>query len=209
MATLPVKSPCTLTIISRGSPLILLIVAVHGGCCRIFGIWNNRLPSYPFWNIIWGIIGWVPTRAISLWPSVFLEMSIFTTLVTSHILPGRLPSSISTTIFTAIDPEINLLQSLVDRLINGHSVCLRKWRLVLRLFFAGSRFPPLLIHNIVVFSCSFLYKGIIGCELILWYDIHVTHTNFLDKLRNFLVLLNKPQRESGVRSILKDVSDVP
>ena len=38
VAILPVKSPCTLTIIARGAPLVLLVVAVHGGCCQIFDI---------------------------------------------------------------------------------------------------------------------------------------------------------------------------
>ena len=30
MAILPVKSPCTLTIIARGAPFVLLVVAGHG-----------------------------------------------------------------------------------------------------------------------------------------------------------------------------------
>ena len=34
VAILPVKS---LTIIARGAPLVLLVVAGHGGCCQIFG----------------------------------------------------------------------------------------------------------------------------------------------------------------------------
>ena len=38
MAILPVKYPCALTIIAIGAPLVLLIVAGHGGCCKIFGI---------------------------------------------------------------------------------------------------------------------------------------------------------------------------
>ena len=38
MAILPVKSPCTLTIIARDAPLVLVVVAGHGGCCQIFGI---------------------------------------------------------------------------------------------------------------------------------------------------------------------------
>ena len=32
MAILPVKSPCTLTIIARDAPLLLLVVAGHGAC---------------------------------------------------------------------------------------------------------------------------------------------------------------------------------
>ena len=38
MAILLAKSPCTLTIIERGAPLVLLVVAGHGGGCKIFGI---------------------------------------------------------------------------------------------------------------------------------------------------------------------------
>ena len=168
MDILPVKSPCTLTIITIGAPIVLLFVAGHGGCCQIFGIWDNRLLSNPLWNIVGGLLGWVPTRAISLWPAVFLDMALFATLVTSHILPGKLPSSRATNISTSAALEINLCQSFVDRLFNGHSLCLRKWRLVLRLLFAGSRFPPLWIHKIAVFSCSLLYKGLIGYEILLW-----------------------------------------
>ena len=38
MAILPVKSPCTLTIIARGEPFVLPVVAGHVGCCQIFFI---------------------------------------------------------------------------------------------------------------------------------------------------------------------------
>ena len=38
MAILPVKSPCTLTIIARGALLVLLVIAGHGGCCQILVI---------------------------------------------------------------------------------------------------------------------------------------------------------------------------
>ena len=177
----------------RCTPLVLLSVAVHSGCCQIFGIWENRLLSHPFWKLICGLLGWVPNRAISLLPAVFLDMALFTTLVASYIWPVRWPSSRATTISTAEAFEINLLQSLVDLMFNNHSVYLRKWRLVLRIFFASSRFPPLWIHKIAVFSRRLLYKGLIGYEILLWYDIHVTHTKFPDKLRNFIVLLNSPQ----------------
>ena len=192
MYILPVKSPCTLTIIARIAPLVLLIAAGHGGCWKIFGIWNNRLLSHPLWKLIWGLLGWVPTRAFSLWPAVFLDIENFTTLVTSHIWPGRWSSSRATTIPTAAALEINLFQSLVYQMLNGHSICLWKWRLISRLLFAGSRFSPLWIHKIAVLSRSLLHKELIGYELLLWYDIHVTHTKFFDKLRNLLVLMNSP-----------------
>ena len=38
MAILPVKSPCTLTIIAIDAPLVLLVVAGRAGCCQVFGI---------------------------------------------------------------------------------------------------------------------------------------------------------------------------
>ena len=209
MAILPVKSPCTLTIIARGSAIVLLVFAGHGGCCKIFGIWNNRLLSNPLWKLVCVILGWVPTRAISLWPEVFLDVALYFTLVTSHIWSGRWPSSRYILISVVAYIEVNPIQILVDLLINCHSICLQKWRLFLRLFFAGSRFPPLWIYNIAVFSCSLLYRELTGCDILLWYDIHVTDTKFLDKLRNLLVLLNFPKTESGVRSFLKDTSDVP
>ena len=174
MAILPVKSPCTLTIIARGAPLVLLVSSVHSGCCRILGIWDNRLLSRPFWKIIFGLLWWVPTRAISLWPAVLLDMALFTTLVTSYIWPSTWPSSKATTISTVEDLEIKLLKILVDRFSNGRIVCLWKLRLVWRLFFSGSWFPPLWIHKIAVFTCSLFYKGLIVYEILLWYDIHVT-----------------------------------
>ena len=38
MAILPVKFPCTLTMIARVAPFILVVVAGNGGCGQIFGI---------------------------------------------------------------------------------------------------------------------------------------------------------------------------
>ena len=50
--------------------------------------------------------------------------------------------------------------------------------------------------------------GLIGDELLWWYEIYVTHTKFIDKLRNPIVHLNLPKTESVVRGILKYASDV-
>ena len=208
MAIPPVKYPCTPTIISRGAPLVLLVIAVHGGRRQIFSIRDNRLLSNPSWKLICVLLGWVPTREISLWPAVFLDMDLFATLVTCYIWPVKWPSSRSTTIYTETALEINTIRSLVDRMFKDHSACLRKWRLVLKLLFAGSRFPLIWIHNIAVFTCSLLYKRLIGYDIFLWNNINITHTKFLDKLRNLLVILNIPHTEYEVRSILKYVSDV-
>ena len=76
----PVKLPCTNTIIARGLPLVIIVVAGHGGCCKIFGIWNNRLLGDPFWKLICILLRWIPTRAISLWPALFLDRSLFSHL---------------------------------------------------------------------------------------------------------------------------------
>ena len=72
----------------------------------------------------------------------------------------------------------------------------------------GNRFPSLLTSKVAVLTCCLLYKELIGDELLWFYDIHVTHTKFLDKIRNLLVLLNIPQTEYGVRIILKDASNL-
>ena len=38
VAILPVKSPCTIFIILIGTPVVILVVVVHGGCCQVFVI---------------------------------------------------------------------------------------------------------------------------------------------------------------------------
>ena len=166
MAILPVKSPLTITIIERGAPLLLLAVAGHGGCFKICDIWNNRLLSDPFCNLIFVILGWIPTLPSSLWPAVYLDMAPFTTTVTSLIRLYILPSSISTTIYTMADLEVKFLHILVEQLINGHRVCLYKWRLFLKLLLSGSWLPPLWINGIAVFACRLFYMGLIGSEIL-------------------------------------------
>ena len=122
MANLPEKPPCTIIIISRGSPLVILVVAGHGGCCNIFGILNNRLLSNPFWKLICGIIGWLPTGVIQLLPAVFIDMALLGTLVTSQIWLDRWTFSRATVIYTAVALEVNFIQSLVEKNLNGHSL---------------------------------------------------------------------------------------
>ena len=162
VSILPLKPPCTIIIVSRGTPLVPLSVAGHSGCWNIFRIWNNNLLSNPFWKFICGLLGWVTTGYSSLWPSVFLYMAMFATLVTSRIWLDRWPSSRATTISTRADLEVNLLQRLFDRLLNVHSVRLQNRRLLLRLLFAASQFPLLWIGNVSVFMCILLYKVLIG-----------------------------------------------
>ena len=148
VAILPEKSLCTITIITRGAPLVILVAVGHGVCYKIFGIWNNRLISNPLWNLICGLLEWFTTRPIYLWPEIFLDMSLLDTLVTA---PYPLQFSL--------------------------------WRLLKSTCFKAS----------LVFLYSLLYKELIGYEILLWYDIHITHMIFLDKFRYLLVLLYIPQ----------------
>ena len=154
MNKLPVKLPCTITIIARGARLVLVVVAGLVGCCNIFSIWNNSLFSYPLWNLVCWILGWSPNRSSSLWPVIFLDMDSLATLAKSHIRLDIWPSSRGTNISTEAYLEVNLLQILGDWHLNGHSVWLWKWRVSVRLFFAGSRFPPLWIVKITVLTRS-------------------------------------------------------
>ena len=152
MSILTVKAPSAIAIISRGTTLVLVVVAGHDVCCKIFGIWNNRLPINPFWKIICILLGWVPTRVVYLWPAVFVDMALLATLATSHVWLDRRPSSISTTISTVVALQVNLLQRIVDQPPNGHSVCLWKWMLFLIILLACSRFPPIFLDKIAVFT---------------------------------------------------------
>ena len=192
MDILLVKSPWTITIIPRGAPLVLIVVVGHDWCCYIFGIWSNSLFGEPLWRLIFGLLQWVPNGDISLLPLVFMEMALLDTLVTSQIWPYILLSSKVTTISTAEALEFNFIKILSGQLLNGHRLFLWKRRFVLRLFHDSIQFPPLLINKVTLFMHSLLYQGLGRGELLWWYDIHVAHTKFLDKLRKLLVLMNFP-----------------
>ena len=169
---------------------------------------KKRLLSNPLWKLIFGLLRWVTTRASYLWPALFMYMPLLDTLVISQIWLDRWTSSRATTISTTAALEVNLLQCLVNRLLNSHSICLQKWMLFLRLFLACSRFPLLLMDKIVVSTRKLLYKGLVCDEILWWYDTHVTHKRFFYKLRNLLVLLNLPNTGSGFRGILNEAIDV-
>ena len=109
MSILPVKSPCTLTIIARGAPFVLIVIAGHGGCCQVFVIWVNRLCGHPFWKLIYWLLGCVTIRTMYLWPAIFLNIALITTLVTFPIWFGKWPFSRATIIYAASALEINLL----------------------------------------------------------------------------------------------------
>ena len=56
--------------------------------------------------------------------------------------------------------------------------------------------------------CRIFHNGIIGNELRWLYDIQVTHTTFIDKLYNLLVILNLTKNKYLIIIILKDASDI-
>ena len=79
----------------------------------------------------------------------------------------------------------------------------------LEILFFSSRLPLIQVFKVAIFKFILLYKGLVSYEILWWYEIHVTHTNFLDKIRNLIVLMDLPKSEYGFRSILKDSIDVP
>ena len=174
------------------TPLVRVVVAGHGGYFQIFGIWLKSILGDLLWKIICGLLVWVHTITISLWPAFLPKMALVVTLVTNQNVPGIWPSYRSTNISTVSDLEVNLLHSLVDWLIDFHSVCLQEKRFSFRLLLSGIRFPPLVINNSMVFKCSLLYEAIIGDDILWLYGIHVTHTKFIYKSCNLLLIMNFP-----------------
>ena len=135
-------------------------------------------------------------------------MHFFDTLVTSHIWYGRWPSIKNIPIYIAEALKTNLLQSFVGQLFNCHSICIWVWIIVLVILLSDIRPPSLLINKVVVLTHILLCKGLIGDDIIWFYEIQGTPTDFLDKLCNFLVLLNFTKMKSGTRMILKYASDI-
>ena len=80
--------------------------------------------------------------------------------------------------------------------------------MILRLILTSRGLPTLRVYKVVVFINIFLKKGLIDNNIIRLYDILVTHTKFLDKILNLLVLLNLPETEYRIRVILKYLSNV-
>ena len=78
----------------------------------------------------------------------------------------------------------------------------------MRLLLFVSSFLPLLFDKVAVFTCSIFNKGLIGNDLLGFYDILGTHTKFINKLCKLIVLMNLSEAKYIIRSILKDASDV-
>ena len=64
------------------------------------------------------------------------------------------------------------------------------------------------VDKVAVFTHRFLYKGIIGEDILGLYEIHVTHKKFLDKLLNLLVIMNNLNMKFIIINTLKYASDV-
>ena len=106
LVILPVKSPCTINISARTTPLVYIDVAGHGGCCQVFSIWGKITLSDPFWKLICRILVLVTIDNIYLVPEVSLGMELLVTLVTTHIWPVIWLSSRATTISIAVAIEV-------------------------------------------------------------------------------------------------------
>ena len=207
MAILPLKSPWTINIVSRLTTLVLLVVAGHVGCCisliseTTYWLMNHNVSSLlAFWD------------RFKLEPFTFylqcLHKQPFLPQLKNHIWPSIWPSSRATTVYTVVFFEIYLPQILVNWLLNCHSLWLWELKLVLLLLLYGSRSPLLWIDEVATLMHAILHKGLIGDDLLLFYDVYVTHTHILDKLRNLLLILNFPKTESEIRIISKDAIDI-
>ena len=74
-------------------------------------------------------------------------------------------------------------------------------------FLSGIRFLLLVINNVSVFTCILLQNELIGCELLLFYHIQVSHNIFFE-IHNLLLRINHPREKNVVRGILKYASDM-
>ena len=126
----------------------------------------------------------------------------------NRIWPVRWLSPIPTTISTIEYTEIKLIHSRFEKLLNRNSVYLQKQTLVLRLLIYSSRFPPIWINKVAVLTRSIFHKGLIGDEILWLCEVHVTHTRFLYKIHNLLMIMNRPKTEYEIISIFKDMSDI-
>ena len=72
VANLIVNPPCIITVIVINTPFVNLLVAGHCGCYQILHVWNNMLFGDSCWYLFFGLILWVPTRTIYLWPVILL-----------------------------------------------------------------------------------------------------------------------------------------
>ena len=124
----------------------------------------NSIIGLPFWNIIFGILVWVPTIAIYLETMTYLDMRLIFTLVTNDIWPLWWASSRATTFTTDMVLEVNFVQILVDVMINWHSVCLQEQSLVLILIIDDIRLSLICIYKVVVLIFSLFHKGSIWFE---------------------------------------------
>ena len=109
--------------------------------------------------------------------------------------------------YDAFEETINHMKSLKIKSCTGENVtdcCASILVDAERLESAGAFKPDHLGYTIRIFEDTS------DSRFLLWViQKYKEVTEFIDKLRNLLVLMNIPHTESGVRSILKDASDVP
>ena len=165
----------------------------HGGCFQIFTILNNRILGNIFCKLSCCLLVLLPTKPIYIEFEIPFDMDLLDILVIGKILPGRIPSTISITIYSEASTNTNFLQIYIYQMINFHSKILLEWRLVLRLLLVVSGLLMLIANKVAVFLHILLHKGIIGNEILRLYAILATHKKFLDKLHILLVLLNGPK----------------
>ena len=89
MAIYSFKCPCAITLILRNTPIIFLLVSIHGFFFHIFHIHNNRLLGDPFCKLSYCVLARISTIIISVGFSIPLDMDLFAAFLTSHIWPGR------------------------------------------------------------------------------------------------------------------------
>ena len=80
--------------------------------------------------------------------------------------------------------------------------------MLLRILLVTSRIPLHQVNKVAVFTCMLLQKGLMGNELLIFYEIITTYQKFLDKQRKIIIVLNGTKTKLIIISILKDTSDI-
>ena len=100
VSTFPVETPQTISIIARITPLVLVIFMVCGRYFQILCIRDNGIHGISLWKFTCWTHVWISTKTIYILLTTPLETSVIVTIFTSHIWPGRQPSTGSITIPT-------------------------------------------------------------------------------------------------------------
>ena len=131
VANPPVRTQCTISVISINARFVLLIVVFQGGLYQIFHIWNNRLLCYPFWDIHCWPIRLITIKNISIVLAIPFNIVRFPLLVTSCNCFGRLLSTRFIVFPTVKNFETSCICSLDEYLFNFSSEKIQWQRLIL------------------------------------------------------------------------------